>query len=152
VLRDEFAGEAIMDNKQILIDALNHDLASEFQAVIMYTTYSAMVKGPYRPQLVQFMQGEIPDELGHAQFLADKIAAMGGIPNANADPVPSAETPQEMLEHILHAEQQAIAQYGQRAEQARQAGDLGLAVQLENMVQDETTHFEETKKILSDWA
>jgi hypothetical protein len=51
----------------------------------------------------------------------------------------------------LHAEQQALLGYGERAEQARQAGDLGLAVQLENMVQDETTHFEETKKILADW-
>jgi hypothetical protein len=52
-----------MDNnhKQALLDALNGDLASEFQAVIMYTTYSAMVKGPYRPQLKEFMQGEIPD-------------------------------------------------------------------------------------------
>jgi bacterioferritin len=140
-----------MDNKQALIEALNHDLAAEFQAVIMYTTYSAMVKGPYRPQLKAFMQAEIPDELGHAQFLADKIATMGGVPNTNADPVPAAETPQEMLHNILRAEQKAITGYGERSEQARQAGDLGLAVQLENMVQDETTHFEETKKILADW-
>ncbi len=140
-----------MDNNQTLIDALNHDLASEFQAVIMYTTYSAMLKGPYRPQLVQFMQGEIPDELGHAQFLADKIATLGGYPTMTAAPVPPAETAKDMLENVLKAEQQAMAQYGERAEQARQAGDLGLAVQLENMVQDETTHFEETKKILSDW-
>lgn len=140
-----------MDNKQALIDALNRDLASEFQAVIMYTTYSAMVKGPYRPQLKAFMQGEIPDELGHAQFLADKIAAMGGVPNTNAEPIPAAETPKEMLQNILKAEQKAIAGYGERAEQARQAGELGLAVQLETMVQDETTHYEETQKILADW-
>ena len=139
------------NNKQVLVDALNRDLASEFQAVIMYTAYSSMVKGPYRPQLKEFMQGEIPDELGHAQFLADKIVSMGGVPNTNADPVPAAETPQEMLQNILHAEHKAVAGYGERAEQARQAGDVGLAVQLENMVQDETTHFEETKKILADW-
>jgi bacterioferritin len=141
-----------MDNhKQALIDALNHDLASEFQAVIMYTVYSSLVKGPYRPQLVQFMQGEVPDELGHARFLADKIASMGGYPTTVPDAVPAAEHPKEMLENILRAEQQAIAQYSERAEQARQAGDIGLAVQLENMVQDETTHFEETKKILAEW-
>jgi bacterioferritin len=145
-------GEYVMENhKQALMDALNRDLASEFQAVITYTTYSAMVKGTYRPQLKEFMQGEIPDELGHAQFLADKIVSMGGVPETIPDPVPSAETPQEMLQNILHAEQQALLGYGERAEQARQAGDLGLAVQLENMVQDETTHFEETKKILTDW-
>ena len=138
--------------KQKLIDALNHDLGTEFQAVIMYTTYSAMVTGPYRPQLVQFMQSEIPDELGHAQFLADKVASLGGIPSMKAATVLPAETPKEMLENIVKAEQQAIAQYGERAEQAREFGDLGLAVQLENMVQDETSHYEESQKILADWA
>ncbi len=144
--------EDIALDKQTLVNALNHDLGTEFQAIIMYTTYSAMVTGPYRPQLVEFMQGEIPDELGHAQFLSNKVAALGGVPNMTADTVPPAETPKEMLENIVRAEQQAVAQYGERADQARDFGDVGLAVQLENMVQDETTHLEESKKILSDWT
>lgn len=139
-------------DKKALIDALNSDLASEFQAVIMYTVYSSIVTGPYRPQLVQFMQGEIPDELGHAQFLADKIAVLGGVPTTKPDPVPAAETPKEMLENILKAEQKAINQYSEHSEQALAAGDLGLSVQLETMVQDETGHYEETKKILKGWA
>lgn len=138
-------------DKQTLINGLNEDLAAEFQAVIMYATYSAQVTGPYRPQLVQFMQGEIPDELGHAQFLADKIAALGGVPNKTASPVPEAETAKEMLERILEAEQKAIANYTKRAEQAKEAGDVGLAVQLEDMVRDETEHYEETRKLLEDW-
>ncbi len=138
-------------DKQTLINGLNEDLAAEFQSVIMYTTYSAQVTGPYRPQLVQFMQGEISDELGHAQFLADKIAALGGVPNKIAAPVPEAETPKEMLERILEAEQKAVANYTRRAEQAKEAGDVGLAVQLEDMVRDETGHYEETLKLLEDW-
>lgn len=138
-------------NKQTLIDALNQDLSSEFQAVIMYTTYSAQVKGPFRRELVQFMQAEIPDELGHAQFLADKIVSLGGVPTTTPLPVPPVETPKEMLERILEAERKAIAGYTERAEQARAAGEVGLAVQLETMIQDETTHFEETKKMLDDW-
>lgn len=64
-------------NKTQLIDALNEDLATEFQAVAMYTVYSAKVKGPWRQQLADFMQAEVPDELQHAQFLADKISALG---------------------------------------------------------------------------
>ena len=60
--------------KQALIDALNEDLAGELQAVIQYLIYSAKVTGPWRPQLVNFMQTEVQDELLHAQFLADKIA------------------------------------------------------------------------------
>lgn len=138
-------------SNQALIDALNKDLAAEFQAVLMYTAYSAQVKGPYRPQLVQFMQAEIPDELGHAQFLADKIVALGGMPVTTPDPVPTAETPKEMLERIMEAERKAIDGYAERAEQAKQAGELGLAIQLEDMLLDETGHYEETRKLLEDW-
>ena len=134
-----------------LIKALNDDLANEYQAIIMYTTYSAQVKGPFRPQLVAFFQAEIPDELGHAQFLADKVVALGGVPVTTPVTVPAAETPKEMLERVLEAEKQAVAGYTKRTEQAREAGQVGLAIQLEDMIVDETSHAEETKKLLEEW-
>ena len=134
-----------------LIDNLNDDLATEYQAVIMYTTYSAQVKGPFRLPLVEFLQGEIPDEQGHAQFLADKIVALGGVPTTDPAPVPPAETPKEMLERIMEAENKAVNGYIKRSEEARDVGQVGLAVQLEDMVVDETGHYEETKKLLEEW-
>lgn len=137
--------------KQQLIDALNSDLAGELQAIIQYLTYSAKVMGPYRPQLVDFMQEEITDELGHAQYLADKVAALGGTPTTTPRPVPEADDAKSMLEAILNAERQAIEDYGQRAKQAEEFGDKGLAVQLEDMVRDETGHAEETEKLLRNW-
>ena len=88
---------------EALIEALNNDLASEYQAIIMYTTYSAQVKGPFRLMLVDFLQAEIPDEQGHAQFLADKIVALGGMPTTSPVIVPAAETAKEMLEQVLEA-------------------------------------------------
>ena len=66
--------------RQALIDGLNHDLAGEYQAIVMYTHYSAKLTGPYRRELRGLFQAEIPDEQGHAQFLADKIANLGGQP------------------------------------------------------------------------
>jgi len=54
---------------------LNHDLASEFQAILMYIQYSATLAGPYRTELRALFQAEIADEQGHAPFLADKIEA-----------------------------------------------------------------------------
>jgi len=139
-----------MDQK-LLAELLNEDLAGEFQAILMYTVYAAQVKGPDRPQLTQFMKAEIPDELLHAQFLADKIVSLGGTPTTEPRPVPTAANVKEMLENIVRAEEQAIAGYTTRAEQAREAGQIGLAVQLENMVLDETGHSEETKKLLENW-
>lgn len=137
--------------KQTLIDNLNRDLASELSAIIQYITYAAKVTGPYRPQLTQFFLNEVPDEQMHAQFLANKIVALSGEPTTMPDPVPAAHTNRQMLEAILAAEQEATANYTSRAEEAEAFGDKGLAVQLEDMVRDETEHAEETARILRDW-
>ncbi|MCZ7547207.1 MAG: ferritin-like domain-containing protein [Anaerolineae bacterium] len=134
-----------------MIEKLNGDLAGELQAVIMYTVYAAQVKGPYRPQLVSFFQAEIPEEQGHAQFLADKIVALGGVPTTEPRPVPPASDAKEMLENVLAAEKEAIADYSARVDQAEEAGERGLAIQLEDIVMDETSHYEETKKLLDGW-
>ena len=139
-------------DKQALVKALNEDLANEFQAIIMYTTYSAQVKGPQRLQLVGFFQSEIPDELGHAQFLSDKIVSLGGVPVTTPSPVPAVETPKEMLQRVLEAEQSATKGYTERTEQARDAGEVGLAIALEDLIVDETNHYEETKKLLDKWS
>ena len=48
-------------------------------------------------------------------------------------------------------ELQATADYTQRAVEADEFGDKGLAVQLEDMVRDESGHSEETERILRDW-
>lgn len=137
--------------KEELIEALNGDLAGELQAVIQYLTYAAAVTGPHRPVLKEFFAAEIPDELGHAQFLADKIASLGGTPTTEARSVPPADDAHSMLENVLDAERQAIAGYKERAEQAAAYGDQALATHLETIVEDETTHFEETEKILRGW-
>jgi bacterioferritin len=138
-------------DKQKLIDNLNQDLADELSAVIQYTTYAAKVTGPYRPQLVQFFLAEVPDEQMHAQYLANKIVALGGEPTTIPSPVPAAKSNREMLQAVLAAEQRAKANYTQRAEEADAFGDKGMVVQLEDMVRDETQHSEETERILRDW-
>jgi bacterioferritin len=140
-----------MAKKDELIQGLNEDLAGEYQAILMYTTYAAAVTGPHRPMLRQFFTAEIPDELGHAQFLADKIASLGGTPVTAPRTVPAATDAREMLRNVLEAEKQAITDYKRRAEQAADYGDKGLATHLETIVEDETSHYEETEKILRGW-
>ena len=119
--------------------------------MIQYTTYAAKATGPYRPQLVQFFLAEVPEEQGHAQFLANKIVALGGEPTTTPRPVPEAHTNKQMLEAVLAAEKQARADYTTRAQQAEAFGDKGLQVQIENMVADESGHYEETERMLREW-
>lgn len=138
-------------NKQTLIDKLNGDLANELSAIIQYITYAAKATGPYRPQLSQFFLTEVADEQLHALFLANKIVALGGEPTTQAAPVAAAATNKEMLQAILAAERQAGKDYTQRAIEADEFGDKGLAVQLEDMVRDEMGHSEESERMLRDW-
>ena len=139
-----------MDKKE-LINRLNDDLAGEFGAIIQYLTYAAKATGPYRPQLTQFFLAEVADEQGHAQFLANKIVALGGEPTTQPRAVPNAKTNRDMLQAVLEAERKAVADYTRRAQEADEFGDKGLVVQLEDMVRDESTHAEETERILRDW-
>lgn len=138
-------------DKQTLIDNLNQDLAGELSAIIQYLTYAAKTSGPYRPQLSEFFLAEVGDEQAHAQYLANKIVALGGEPTTQPREVPKADNNREMLEAILSAEKRAVTDYTQRAQEADDYGDKGLAVQLEDIVNDETTHSEETERILKNW-
>lgn len=138
-------------NKEKLVEKLNEDLSGELGAIIQYLTYAAKATGPFRPQLAQFFLAEVADEQQHAQFLANKIVALGGEPTTVPRAVPEAHSNRAMLEAILSAEKKATADYSQRAQDAEEYGDKGLVVQLEDMVRDESGHAEETERILRDW-
>ena len=100
-------------DKNTLIDHLNDDLAGELSAIIQYITYAAKATGPYRPQLAQFFLAEVADEQLHAQYLANKIVALGGEPTTEPAPVAKAGTNRAMLEAVLEAELKATKGYSQ---------------------------------------
>ena len=139
-----------MSDVKELIDGLNEDLAAEYQAVIMYRTYAALVTGPYRQELKAFFEGEIPDELGHAALLADKIVALGGTPSVTPPPVVIAKDNREMLEYALQAEVDTIERYTRRIGQAEKAGEISIKVQLENLIVDESNHRDDNRRMLMD--
>jgi bacterioferritin len=139
------------ENAQSLIDGLNEDLAAEYQAVIMYRTYASLVSGPYRQELKAFFEGEIPDELNHAMFLADKIVALGGIPTTRAGDVATATDNRQMLENALQGEVDTIARYTRRVQQAEAAGEISIKIQLEDLIVDESNHRDDIRRMLTDW-
>jgi bacterioferritin len=134
-----------------LIDGLNQDLRGEFQAIIMYRLYASLVQGPYRQELRAFFASEIPEELAHAQILADKLAALGADPASGPGPVTVTRDAKVMLETALQAEVETIGRYLERRAQAEAAGEHGLAVQLDNIIADETGHRDELRQMLARW-
>ena len=140
--------EATTVTQDDLIEGLNTDLAHEYQAILMYTSYAAMASGIHRPILKTFFEEEIPEELAHAQFLADKITALGGTPTTEPAPLSLAHDSQSMLEQVMTAEAETIERYVTRRRAAEAYGDYGLAAELDDIIRDETRHKEETEKLL----
>lgn len=139
-----------MTDQQTLVDGLNTDLAHEYQAILMYNSYAAMVYGMHRPTLKQFFETELPEELAHAQLLADKITALGGTPTTEPMPLDLATEPKAMLQQVLQAETDTIERYVTRREQAEKVSAYGLVTDLDDIIRDETEHKEETEKLLRD--
>jgi bacterioferritin len=153
MLRDQTTTERdwTMADVRELIEGMNEDLAAEYQAVVMYRTYASLVTGPWRQELRAFFEGEIPDELGHAAFLADKIVSLGGVPTTDVQPVPIPRTNREMLEIALQAEVDTIERYTKRIQQAEELGEISVKVQLENLIVDESQHRDDIRRMLMDW-
>ena len=136
---------------EALIRDLNEDLRGEFQAVIMYRLFASMVQGPWRQDLRAFFEAEIPEELTHAQILADKIAALGGTPAAEPSKVTVVGDAKAMLQTALAAEEATIERYVTRRKQAEEMDEYGLAVQFDDLIADETHHRDELRQMLARW-
>ncbi|PTX60250.1 bacterioferritin [Melghirimyces profundicolus] len=135
---------------QPLIDGLNEDLACEYAAVITYTYNAAMVSGLARPILKEFFEREAQDEIKHASYLSEKIAALGGTPVVQPAEVKQAKEVREMLENSIADEEATIQRYLERIQQAEKAGQYGLKIELEDMMADESNHKEELQRLLND--
>ena len=138
-------------SQEEFLKGLNVDLAHEYAAVILYRTYASQVQGQWRMELRQFFESEIPDELGHAQILADKIVSLGGTPTTVPAPVKPANDAKTMLRNSLEDEIETIDRYVQRRRQAEALGHYGLAVEFDDLIRDESTHRDEIQMILRRW-
>ena len=138
-------------DKQTLIDHLNGDLAAELGAIIQFTIYAAKATGPYRLELANFFLTEVSDEQLHAQYLANKIVALGGEPTTIPRLVIVSDSNQENLETMLSDEKKIVKRYVERRGEAEAFGDYGLMVQIEDMIRDESNHAEEVERMLQNW-
>ncbi len=109
--------------KETFIDALNEDLASEYQSIVQYISHIATVTGAEFLSVIDELKVHLNQELTHAQILAEQIAFLGGTPSTT---VPDVETAsgREALAADLRLEEHQLERYRERFAQAM---DLGLA-------------------------
>ena len=123
-----------------LIEALNEDLAREYQAIIAYTVYSSVITGAQWMSIAGELKLHAAEELQHALILADQIDYLGGMPTATPKPVKLSKKPEDMLRFDLDNETETIRNYRQRVKQAEALGHYALAELLRGIIVQEQNH------------
>ena len=133
---DQHSDKAVKD----LINALNEDLAREYQAIIAYTVYSNVLKGAQWMNIAGELKKHAAEELQHALVVADQIDYLGGMPTATPKEVKLSEKPEEMLRFDLDNETLTIKNYRERVRQAEALEHYALAEQLRQIISQEQEH------------
>jgi|SRR6187402_545469 len=136
MMADEQNDQALKE----LINALNEDLAREYQAVIAYTVYSNVLKGAEYMTIAAELKKHALEELQHALIIADQVDYLGGMPTATPKEVKLSDKPEEMLRFDLDNETETIAAYRQRVKQAEALGHFALAEQIRKILVQEQEH------------
>ena len=123
-----------------LIDALNEDLAREYQAIIAYTVYSSVITGAQYMNIAAELKVHAGVELQHALTLADQIDYLGGMPTATPKPVKLSDKAEEMLRFDLDNENETIRNYRLRVKQAEALGHYALSEELRKIISQEQDH------------
>jgi bacterioferritin len=140
--KKQSTGKTSLPNVSVkeLIDALNGDLAREYQAIIAYTVYSNVITGAQWMNIAAELKLHAAEELQHAMILADQIDYLGGMPTATPKEVKLSKKPEEMLRFDLDNETETIRNYRQRVKQAEALGHYALAELLRGIIVQEQNH------------
>jgi bacterioferritin len=134
--------------KEELIRGLNEDLAAQWGTIMRYTYQAGKAVGLRGAEFREILQKEIADEMGHARYLTDVIADLGGEPTTAPRNFEKPTELKDMVELDLRMEQQDVENYTNHSKMAAQLGNTELKVKLEEMAADESAHARDLHRIL----
>jgi bacterioferritin len=126
--------------REQLIALLNEDLAREYQAVIAYTVYSQVIKGPQHTSIAGELEKHARQELEHALLIAKQIDYLGGMPTVQPKPVRTSEKAEDMLRFDLEAENETVRNDRKRVRQCEALGEYAIAEHIRAILVNEQEH------------
>ncbi len=150
VLHINKRGEKMAINREKLIEQLNLDLTKEYAAAIQYIQHAAVMTGAQFGDIIKELKIHANEEIGHAIVLADQIDFLGGVPTINVAEIKIDKDNITMLKQDLEGEEDAIARYKVRIEQAEDLKEFALAQQLRNILAVEQEHAMDLKQALGE--
>jgi bacterioferritin len=109
---------------------------------------AASIKGAQWKNVRDMYQQEVGEEVTHAQYLADQIVMLGGVPKLEPDLSSPPSDVREMLSSDIRAEQTDVKNYTQLAALAEQEGLFALKLKMEEQAADEDNHGQEMQRLL----
>jgi bacterioferritin len=126
--------------REELIDALNEDLAREYQAIISYVVYSQAIKGAPYMNIAKELEKHAGEELQHALIIANQIDYLGGDIGTTPKPVRTSDKVEDMLRFDLQNEADTIRAYRERVNQCETLGEYAIAEHIREILLDEQEH------------
>ena len=136
----ENASPSVDQQRKSLIEALNGDLAREFQAVIAYVVYSQVLKGAEYMNIAEELEKHAGEELEHAITIAKQVDYLGGVPTVTPELVKQTDDNKEMLRADLQNENNTIKNYRERVRQCEQLGEFAMAELIREILTEEQDH------------
>ena len=136
--------------RKLLIDALNEDLAREYQAVIAYVNYSQVLKGAQYMHIAKELERHAKEELQHALTIAKQIDYLGGSPTVVPKPVKTSDDAKEMLRADLENERDTIRNYRRRVRQCEELNEIAMAEHIREILREEQDHLIELATALGE--
>jgi bacterioferritin len=140
-------GHSVTMTREDLINGLNEDLNLELEALLRSVYHAAAGRGLLGHELRELLKKELPSELEHATFLADKIVALGGEVRIRPSMPEELGAARDLLQQNIAAERKIINNYAKRIDQAAEFGDKGLVIRLEDILASETDHLEQLERL-----
>ena len=134
--------------KEEMIDLLNGDLSNEYKHMHFYLHSSFMVQGLHRVELGEFLAEAAVDEFKHVQEFAKMIVGLGGKPTTEVNEFRSLANPFDILSYALKMEEEVVANYVQRMQDAKELGGVDgafIEIFLEGQILDSRQDLDELR-------
>ena len=135
-------------DKDKFIEELNTDLGTEYQSIIQYIQHVATIKGAQYRSIVDELGNHLAQELDHAQTLANQIDFLGATPTVTVPAVADSPDGAAALRADLELEENQLARYRRRVEEANELGLPDVAVALRPLLEQTQDHVAELRDAL----
>lgn len=138
--------------KQELIDLLNNDLKNEWKHHNFYLHNASTLTGLLSIEYKEFLLKQAEGEMHHVTQWSDMIKGLGGVPTKICNDFPTLSSLGEILNYALSMEEEVLANYVKRIDDAEQLGGVDgywVTIFLENQIQDSRQDRDEIIKFLS---